>query len=301
MSIVVNKTRLPVTQWQTESGSVVSISDARKRYAKSLSVALEPIQDLHGYDKPWVGGAGKNKINDTLRYIASAHIVYIGAEDTGYHVPLTAGTYTFSADIGESYGAYYREANDSANTTFWPTSSALRSKSFTITADGLYRFWFYRSLANGGVDPTQIIHVQVESGSTATAYEPYSNICPISGNSAVHLHHAGTSQSDNPTSITVQLGQTVYGGSVDLVSGVGTLTMANIASYNGETIGEPWLSSMDKYVAGATPTTGAQVVYTLATPITFQLTPNQLEMLERNNTLWADEGDISVTYARIRT
>ena len=181
MSIVVSKTRLPVTEWQTESGSVVSIANARRRDAKSAIVTLEPIQDL----------------------------------------------------------------------------------------------------SHGDPSPT--------------------NLCPISGHSSVTAYRAGVNQSDNPTSITVQLGQTVYGGSVDLCSGVGTLTMANIASYNGETIGEPWLSSMDKYVAGATPTTGAQVVYTLANPITFQLTPNQLEMLERYNTIWADEGEIAVTYARIHS
>ena len=90
---------------------------------------------------------------------------------------------------------------------------------------------------------------------------------------------------------------TVYGGTLDVVTGVLTSTMANIASYNGETITEPWLSSMDAYVSGATPTTGAQVVYTLATPVTYQLTPQTVALLTQNN-IWADTGDVTVSYTK---
>lgn len=81
---------------------------------------------------------------------------------------------------------------------------------------------------------------------------------------------------------------TVYEGSFDPVTGALLSTMANIASYNGETIGEPWLSSMDEYVAGTTPTTGAQVVYTLTTPVEYQLTPQQVQALVGTNNVWAD-------------
>ena len=78
----------------------------------------------------------------------------------------------------------------------------------------------------------------------------------------------------------------------------GTLTVrtANIASYNGETIGEPWWSSMDEYVAGTTPTAGAQVVYTLANPVTSTLTPSQLALLEGYNILTTDGDTINLRY-----
>lgn len=236
MSIVVNKTRLPVTEWQTASGSVVSISDARKRYAKSLSVALEPIQDL----------------------------------------------------------------------------------------------------SHGDPSPT--------------------NLCPISGHSSVTLNHAGTSQSDNPTSITVQLGQTVYGGTVDLVSGVGTVIWTDIdmGTMKWERYGDKFystsirsvihkgsasygygniLSSQYKNVSKSslvqlndgeisvdsggniqlcdnrfsdsaslkTALDGVQLVYPLATPQTIQLTANQIEMLMRNNTVWSDAGVVTLNYARIHS
>ena len=31
---------------------------------KAMSVAVRAVQDLHGYDKPWAGGAGKNKLKN---------------------------------------------------------------------------------------------------------------------------------------------------------------------------------------------------------------------------------------------
>lgn len=88
---------------------------------------------------------------------------------------------------------------------------------------------------------------------------------------------------------------TVYGGTLNVSTGELTVTMANIASYAGEAIGEPWVSSMDVYVSGATPTTGAQVVYTLATPITYHLTPQQIRTLLGTNNVYADAGNISLT------
>ena len=89
---------------------------------------------------------------------------------------------------------------------------------------------------------------------------------------------------------------TVYDGTVNVVTGALSSEWANIASYNGETINEPWLSSMDAYAAGATPTTGAQVVYTLATPLTYQLTPQEVKSLLGKNNVWSSGGTSSVTY-----
>lgn len=40
----------------------------------------------------------------------------------------------------------------------------------------------------------------------------------------------------------------------------------------------------------------AQVVYELATPITYQLTLQEIAMLRGNNTIFADTGDTTLTY-----
>jgi len=89
---------------------------------------------------------------------------------------------------------------------------------------------------------------------------------------------------------------TVYGGTLDVTTGVLTVDRDNIASYAGETFPGAWISNMDVYTVGGTPTTGAQVVYELATSQTYQLTPVEIEMLLGDNNVWADTGDSTVTY-----
>ena len=83
---------------------------------------------------------------------------------------------------------------------------------------------------------------------------------------------------------------------MDIVSGVLTVTHGEIASYNGETLPAAWISDRDVYDAETTPSIGAQVVYELATPQTYQLTPQTVRMLKGANNLWNDAGNSTVTY-----
>ncbi len=89
---------------------------------------------------------------------------------------------------------------------------------------------------------------------------------------------------------------TVYGCTLDVVTGVLAVTDAEIASYNGETLPSTWISDRDVYAAGTTPTIGAQVVYKLATPQTYQLDPVIVTTLLGNNTVYVDCGSVTVDY-----
>lgn len=90
---------------------------------------------------------------------------------------------------------------------------------------------------------------------------------------------------------------TVYGGKLDVTNGTLMVTEANIASYDGETLPGEWISDRDVYSAGATPTTGAQVVYKLSNPIAYQLTPQQIELFAGTNNIWHNaNGDTELTY-----
>ena len=90
--------------------------------------------------------------------------------------------------------------------------------------------------------------------------------------------------------------QTDYDKTLDVMNGVLTVDRAQIASYAGETLPSTWISDRDVYSAGATPTTGAQVVYELATHVTYHLTSQEITTLLGQNNIWADTGDTSVTY-----
>ena len=91
-------------------------------------------------------------------------------------------------------------------------------------------------------------------------------------------------------------GQTVYGGTLDWLTGVLTVEWGLISSYAGEALSGEWISDRDVYSAGATPTTGAQIAYKLATPITIQLPPATVTALKGVNTLHTDADSVSVAY-----
>ena len=114
--------------------------------------------------------------------------------------------------------------------------------------------------------------LQIEFGSTATDYEPYQG-----------------------TTLTASFGQTVYGGEYEVVSGK-VKPYKEYDSYNGETLTGRWMSSIDKYVEGTTPTIGAQVVDFETFDETIQITPNPVSTLQGQNNIWSDAGDVAVEY-----
>ena len=147
---------------------------------------IEPVQDLHGYDAPWPAGGGKNLIKPDL-YQASENIVDIGQNDnTSFGTYLEAGTYTIhmTKNTEKTVSIYRREENDSTNT--W--SGTVPQQTFTISTTGNYRFWLYNDT---GISVSDFSDVQIEKGSTATSYAPYSNICPISGFESAKVQRCG--------------------------------------------------------------------------------------------------------------
>ena len=270
----------------TVTGNPVNFSAPNGGKLDSVSVQIIPTQDLHGYANPWPAGGGVNKFG--------------GSINTLFPLSLQSGTVIIaSADLGgASYGVL--RTYDSSETFL---QSVLIQSNFgsrhyaalTLSSDISYV----------KVEGNTLTDIQVEIAPNASAlpspYSPYSNICPISGRTGVSVYVSPTQDQQDATTYAVDWTSeagTVYGGTVDVVSGELTVDMVNIPSYNGETITEPWLSSMDAYTAGTTPTIGAQVVYTLATPVTYQLTPKQIAALIDQNYIWSSNNEtISVVYA----
>ena len=110
--------------------------------------------------------------------------------------------------------------------------------------------------------------------------------------SADHDYHAYTGNT-----YTITIGQTVYGGTLDAVNGK-MYARPYFPSYNGQTLVGPWISSMDVYTPGATPTVGAQVVDMGGAVTEIQLDPVQIATIANQiNNLWSDAGDVAVEYA----
>lgn len=94
-------------------------------------------------------------------------------------------------------------------------------------------------------------------------------------------------------SYTASFNQTIYGGEFNWTTGVLKATHGYIAAYAAESLPGEWLSDRNVYTPGATPTSGAQVVYKLATPTTVQLTAQEIGQLSGANMLYGD-GDITI-------
>lgn len=179
---------------------------------KSLTVQMEPQQDLHGYDKPWVGGAGKNLISLsgmdmdktvsgvtlstngselTIRGTATAEVQTNATLASQYARmpmgPFPAGTYTIKATGFEWQNASDRllinarySDNSNVENAYSKRIGGNSSGTVTFTAIQEFKFGLFIALQSGSTfDCT--VRVQFEAGSTATDYEPYSNICPITG------------------------------------------------------------------------------------------------------------------------
>ena len=183
---------------------------------EECNIELEPIQDLHGYDYPWVGGAGKNKLDASSLTWTSGYLDDDGnltPSDYSHYsseIPIKSNqTYTISGSLyyNVAWRIYFRDT-----THAWiERTTSLNVSSYTFSTP-----------ANCGYIQIQcenavvLSDVQLEEGNQATSYAPYSNICPISGHTEVKID---VTHDGNTDEVTQSLGTTVYGGTLDVVSG----------------------------------------------------------------------------------
>ena len=226
-----------------------SFSDGAEASLVECEIGIVPSQDLHGYSKPWAGGAGKNKlnvnINDyttsgvtitnsngviTLENTATANVTInlrtdrINISDIGNTYKLVDdGSFTFSSDI--YLNIRYYDSNSSAISNQSMTSGKSMNLSVPSNAYSFMPMIIVKSgiATNGTVKP--MLMLQTES---STTFEPYSNICPISGHTDVTVTVASTSGGSGEDT-TVALGRTVYGGTLDVTTGELTVNKVALA------------------------------------------------------------------------
>ena len=178
-------TKAPVIV-DTASGAVASFVDGADNMPMlSLVASIEPVQDLHGYDNPWPAGGGVNLLNrDTCKngYISAVGVVKTdGSSIHSALIPVVEGaTYVFSGIGNPDIGAGNKRIHGYSSNEAWVeqltyqlvSTNVKYAISFTVPVGVAF---VKTSFYGGDKD------VQVESGSTATDYAPYSNICPIQG------------------------------------------------------------------------------------------------------------------------
>ena len=170
---------------------------------KKLLLTLSPIQDLHGYNKPWVGGSGKNHLDIDALLVAPQGTLYSG--DTPYTFPHVLElvlepntTYTVSSDytIANKQRIVYVDTAASTDAVY-KANTVVK----TTGSDGILKIGFFDNRTGSEEFLNKTVYLQVEEGSTATDYEPYENDCPIEGWTQVGVEHKGVNLIDDTADI----------------------------------------------------------------------------------------------------
>lgn len=173
----------------TASGAIASFSDGSDGLpVKSCVVQIEPIQDLHGYDNPWPAGGGKNLFDGSIIETTNPN---------NWGVEWNSATNSLTITHKNSYTIGIPEYTFNAPVGTYVVSFASQTTQYSLSLyiDGVYskilnngttfdvesgKTYKVRFTANEGT-PNTITKLQIESGSTATTFNPFANICPISG------------------------------------------------------------------------------------------------------------------------
>jgi hypothetical protein len=202
----------------TVSGNPINFTTREKQKSKSTIIDLEPIQDLHGFTKPWVGGAGKNllpmtveniKTNNTAgtwtenvyEYRQTTHTVVTDNDGNVIGIKIngtaTGGNSGLSIPInnlttGASYiltGTPYDNHDVlgvSVSGIEYATTSGLQFTARATTEVVNITLMSGKSLANLLVCPMVRLATVVDS-----SFEPYENLCPITGRSSIDIDGCG--------------------------------------------------------------------------------------------------------------
>ena len=175
------------------AGSAASFSDGANGVpVKNCIVDFYPYQDLHGQDNPYPAGGGKNKA-PVNSFTAIHDTVMTFSPD------LPSGEYTYSYKATRT-GSDQRNGairfvydDDTYLQEYIYVDGTRKNKTATFEKPlaSIYVYSISGSYADSGNFELTATDFQIESGSTATAYSPYSNICPITGWTGVNVSRTG--------------------------------------------------------------------------------------------------------------
>ena len=204
---------------------VITIEDAVPSNLADCNVKIEPVQDLHGYDKPWVGGAGKNKLPMTVDGIKALNTsgTWTGntytqntcsfelmtdsdGNITGIKViaenPTTDSLSFIITDSlplvnNETYylsGCFSSARNRSLvlkKGTSWVAQNTNQNNA-SYTADDNFNAVVTIQISNGvSLNDVFLPMVSTDSEATYATFAPYTNLCPISGHTEVDVQRDG--------------------------------------------------------------------------------------------------------------
>lgn len=203
-------------------------------------------------------------------------------------------TYTISAQsITVSDGAaydirmnYFRK--DGTLLSYRTLGTNVNKATTTIPSDAIYAI-FVISVSANVVSTITVKGIQLELGTTATAYEPYQGNTVQLYDGTLRSLPDGTKDTLNLSYLRPSTREGWAWYSRELVQRVGMTTTAATDGITG-TVGVDVMSTTGEIADGPT------VLYKLATPVTAQLDPIELPQLPAPNaTVWCDGGSATPT------
>lgn len=239
---------------QTESGEIVTFETVAESPITSASVTLSPIQSLNGYESPWPGGGGVNKLPKLVAGTYEANGGKIVVDNNG--LATFSGTTTASGNVAiipletpvvvsaRWYAQLHNTARNVEVSANFESTGYISALLVPFTQENCIaqireadvgktinhvRFWVASGTTLSGT-----FQPMFTEEATATTFSPYSNICPISGHTGAELNIAAEYDAEDNTTYSVTFTDqgTVYGGTIDFVTGEGEITWASIAITN---------------------------------------------------------------------
>lgn len=177
------------------SGDIVTFNAPKAAPLRSLTLGIDPIQDLHGYDAPWPGGGGINLLDISIASPLSVTYGLTKSIDSSGFVHLDG----IVDGTGEALSIAVIRAGDAQ-------IDALTGKNYVISmtdvSGGTVKSaWGLRDIDNGAIacsitnpgNGTEM-HMKfrvVVATTKQTSFSPYSNLCPISGWAGAQVWRTG--------------------------------------------------------------------------------------------------------------
>jgi len=261
---------------ESASGEIASFNDGADGVAmKELNVAIEPVQNLNGYSHPWSGGSGKNKLpfftsgslNGVTFTVASNGSVKASgtaSSTVNYAFIFTVaetGSYTLSGcpsgGGASSYQLWIYDNNTSTSVGMDDTGSGK-----TGTLDSTHTYSMRIRYANG-YTANQTFYPMLRLATEADAtYEPYENICPISGWDSVDVNVRGKNLNifpyHEPSKTANGITWTVNSDGTVTANGTATATSLFIFHFRGT---GDLLLKQGEYIISGCPSGGSSSTY----------------------------------------
>ena len=243
--------RAGLEQESAAPGSIVTITDAAEDVpVKSMTIGIEPVQDLHGQSNPYPAGGGKNLLPPTTSSsttngvtftrqtdgtviangtaTSDATFIYFSKTTYDNKLLLSNGSYILNgAPSGSSSSTYYISTNGFGGINDYGSGST-----FEVT-DGLAQTNIVIIVKSGATVNNVIFHPMIRLASiTDATYAPYENICPITGWTGANVYQG----SDN-LFIPQEAGKYISGSDGSIASSEsGIYAMSTYVPISGNTL-----------------------------------------------------------------